>query len=480
MAMQAQLKESEVETELVPRGRALEEGLGNSGAGGEEAFGPGDEEVEEGARAGIKDPVALYLREIGKVPFLTAREEGEFGRRIEAGRADMRRALGAIPLGVRTLLRVAERADRENRLEALILPPEDGGVRLERAEAIRSALAEIRRLEQELEELQGARAATPGAAADRDIARKRESLQAVMAGLPLKPGVVDGLVAEIRRAADRIRSLEFGAPSPRRAGELGAIEARIGLPRPEFENLLATIVEQDGVVREAKRRLTEANLRLVVSLARRYRGDGLSILDLIQEGNLGLMKAVDNFQYRRGFRFSTYATWWIRQAISRAIANRFRVIRLPVHVAGALKELSRARQILTNQLKREPTPDELARRMWIPVAKVGLLLESAQRIASLDASLAEDITLGDLIADRQMPTPDEAVLAADLARRLARGLATLSGREGEILRLRFGIGSGRECTLEEVGERFSLTRERIRQIEARALRRLRHRLRDLQ
>ena len=230
-------------------------------------------------------------------------------------------------------------------------------------------------------------------------------------------------------------------------------------------------------MRQAKRELMEANLRLVVSVAKRYLGSDLSLLDLVQEGNIGLMKAVDRFQYRRGFKFSTYATWWIRQAITRAIADHSRTIRIPVHMVETLNRISRVNRGLVNEMGREATPEELAQRTGVPAKKVRLILESSRKPLSLETPIGEDSELGDFLEDKSAGSPNESLLNQDLTTQVERALSTLSPKEKEILRLRFGIGEEGEHTLEEVGQRFAVTRERIRQIEAKALRKLRHPLR---
>jgi RNA polymerase primary sigma factor len=259
--------------------------------------------------------------------------------------------------------------------------------------------------------------------------------------------------------------------------ELHALEAEAGLARKPLLAALAEIEAHDRVVRQAKKELMEANLRLVVSVAKRYLGSELSLLDLVQEGNLGLMKAVDRFQYRRGFKFSTYATWWIRQAITRAIADHSRTIRIPVHMVETLNRISRVNRLMVNEMGREPTPEELARRTGVPARKVRLILESSRKPLSLETPIGEDSDLGDFLEDKTAESPNDSLISQDLTNQVDRALATLSPKEKEILRLRFGIGEEGEHTLEEVGKRFSVTRERIRQIETKALRKLRHPLR---
>jgi RNA polymerase primary sigma factor len=292
--------------------------------------------------------------------------------------------------------------------------------------------------------------------------------------LPLRPSVVDELVGELERLDRDLARLEGLPPTPQGTAAIRALEAQIGQPRARFRERLIEVRARDRVVREAKREMIEANLRLVVSVAKRYVRSGLPLLDLVQEGNLGLIKAVDRFQYRLGFKFSTYATWWIRQSITRSIADRAQMIRLPVHIVERRHALTRASRELFTTLGREPTAGELARRMRIPVDKVRLLLDAPGRTVSLEAPIGteDDRGLGEVIEDTQLARPDEAALRDAVATQVARALTTLGDKEREVLRLRFGVGTEREHTLEEVGARLSLTRERIRQIEKSALRKL--------
>ena len=289
--------------------------------------------------------------------------------------------------------------------------------------------------------------------------------------LPLKPALADHLVTEIRLLA---KGMLAAAKS---RTELRHLEAKAGVARKALLASLSEIEEHDRVVRQAKKELMEANLRLVVSVAKRYLGSELSLLDLIQEGNIGLMKAVDRFQYRRGFKFSTYATWWIRQAITRAIADHSRTIRIPVHMVETLNRISRVNRSLVNEMGREPTPEELAQRTGVPARKVRLILESSRKPLSLETPIGDDSELGDFLEDKGAESPNDNLITQDLTLQVERALSTLSPKEKEILRLRFGIGEAGEHTLEEVGRRFSVTRERIRQIETKALRKLRHPLR---
>jgi RNA polymerase primary sigma factor len=443
------------------------------------------EETEEAPEARLPqdelDLVRVYLTHIRRRTLLTAKQEAEIGRKMEVARGELLAELVLIPAARQTLLALADAVRRQEVPAAeLILLPDGGELKPEKLAPIMRELARVRRLTERVEDARHRTTSHHSTAVTRarfhkEILRLQDAMQAAIRELPIRPAAVDEIVAELHRLDRQWEEVGQTAAGPERTGQLRALRARAGLPRRAFQAQYARVLDRERALLEAKHELVEPNLRLVVSVAKRHLGRGLSLLDLIQEGNIGLMKAVDRFQYRRGFKFSTYATWWIRQSVTRALADYGRTIRLPVHVIDSLNKLNRARTELVRSLGREPRPEELAGQMGVRADKVLLLLDAARHPASLETPVGEEgeTLVGHLLRDVKSGSPEEDAIRGELAKEVEHAMGPLNEREREVLRLRYGLGLDRELTLEEIGRRLSITRERVRQIEAKAFAKMR-------
>jgi RNA polymerase primary sigma factor len=451
----------------------------------------------------VADPVGIYLKELGSFPLLTREGEVEIAKRIKRGQQEVLSVVINCPVAIREVINlgIALRAGRVEIREVTNEIDDDGAtVEEERVQKKRvlGLINKLQRGEERIRILRGElrlrNKEVPKKRIQEKILKKRTKIFDAFNRINLREKQINRILQKLKqwnirmekalwemkqyeKVGMKLKDLEeMGRIARNVKKKVGRMEVECGLSSNQIKETVRAIEKGEAEAKEAKSEMVKANLRLVISIARRYLNRGLQFLDLIQEGNIGLMKAVDKFEYQRGYKFGTYATWWIRQAITRAIADQARTIRIPVHMNDIINKLNRTSRTLVQQMGREPTLEEIAEKMGMSLDKVQKVFKMAKRPISLETPIGEeeDSRLEDLIEDKEVISPQDAAISSNMAKRIQKVLSTLNEREEKILRMRFGIGEKHDHTLDEVGQVFELTRERIRQIEEKALRKLKH------